>query len=102
MHNDVMNAAADMEWIQQEILDQVDVIVESFTVNDPAKLLECSKVIVASIVDKIDVKHALGMYYHLVEQAMDKNTWTSSADRLQCIYDYFNGWIELELAKRYA
>ena len=97
-----MNADADMQWIQQEILDQVDAIVESFTVNDPKKLLECSKVIVASIVDKIDVKHALGMYYHIVEQAIDANTWTSSADRLQCVYDHFNAWVELELAKRYA
>ena len=97
-----MTAAKDIEWIQQEILDQVDVIVENFTMNDPQKLLECSKVIVTSIVDKIDIKHALGMYYHMVEQAVDKNTWMSSPDRLQCVYDYFNNWIELELAKRYA
>lgn len=97
-----MTAATDMEWIQCEILDQVNAIVENFTVNDPKKLLECSRVIVASVVDKIDVKHALGMYYHLVEQAVDKNVWMSSADRLQCVYDYFNNWIELELAKRYA
>jgi hypothetical protein len=97
-----MTAAKDIEWIQQEILHQVDAIVENFTMNDPQKLLECSKVIVSSIVDKIDVKHALGMYYHMVEQAVDKNTWTSSPDRLQCIYDHFNAWIELELAKRYA
>jgi hypothetical protein len=97
-----MTPASDMEWIQCEILDQVDAVVENFTVNDPQKLLECSKVIVSSIVDKIDVKHALGMYYHMVEQAVDKNTWMSSPDRLQCVYDYFNNWIELELAKRYA
>jgi hypothetical protein len=97
-----MTAAADMEWIQCEILDQVNAVVENFTVNDPKKLLECSRVIVASVVDKIDVKHALGMYYHLVEQAVDKNVWMSSADRLQCVYVYFNNWIDLELAKRYA
>ena len=97
-----MTPAADMAWIQQEILHQVDTVVEHFTMNDPQKLLECSKVIVSSIVDKIDVKHALGMYYHIVEQAIDKESWVSSTDRLQCIYDYFNNWIELELAKRYA
>ena len=97
-----MNAAADIEWIQQEILDQVDAAVETFTMYDRHKLLDLSKVIVSSIVDKIDVKHALGMYYHIVEQAMDKETWVSSADRLQCVYDHFNAWIELELAKRYA
>ena len=102
LYNDHMTPASDMEWIQQEILHQVDTVVEHFTVNDPAKLLECSKVIVSSIVDKIDIKHALGMYYHMVEQAVDKETWVSSTDRLQCVYDYFNGWIELELAKRYA
>ena len=97
-----MTPASDMQWIQCEILHQVDAIVENFTMNDPKKLLECSKVIVSSIVDKIDVKHALGMYYHMVEQAVDANTWTSSPDRLQCIYDYFNDWIALQLAKRYA
>lgn len=97
-----MTAASDMEWIQHEILHQVDAVVENFTMNDPQKLLELAKVIVSSIVDKIDVKHALGMYYHMVEQAVDKNTWMSSPDRLQCVYDYFNNWIELELAKRYA
>jgi len=97
-----MTAAKDMEWIQQQILDQVNAIVENFTMNDPVKLLECSKVVVSSVVDKIDVKHALGMYYHIVEQSMDKETWVSSPDRLQCVYDYFNNWIELELARRYA
>jgi len=101
-YNVYMTPASDMEWIQQEILDQVNAVVDNFTVNDPQKLLECSKVIVSSIVDKIDIKHALGMYYHMVEQAVDANTWMSSPDRLQCVYDYFNGWIELELAKRYA
>jgi hypothetical protein len=94
-----MTAATDIEWIQHEILDQVNVIVENFTVNDPQKLLECSKVIVSSIVDKIDVKHALGMYYHIVAT---QDTVSAPEDRLQCVHDYFNHWIELELAKRYA
>ena len=102
MHNDHMSAATDMAWIQQEIMHQVDVIVDNFAVNDPAKLLQCSQVIVASIVDKIDIKHALGMYYHLVSQAAHAEKHMSSADRLQCIYDHFNAWVELELAKRYA
>ena len=97
-----MTPASDIEWIQCEIMDQVDAVIANFTMNDPEKLLELSKVIVSSIVDKIDVKHALGMYYHIVEQAIDKETWVSSPDRLQCVYDYFNAWIELELAKRYA
>jgi len=94
-----MTAATDIEWIQQEILDQVNVIVENFTVNDPLKLLECSKVVVSSVVDKIDIKHALGMYYHI---AATVDTLSAPEDRLQCVYDYFNDWIELELAKRYA
>jgi hypothetical protein len=97
-----MSAASDMAWIQQEILDQVDVAVEQFTVYDAHKLLDLSKVIVSSIIDKIDVAHVLSMYYHIVEQAADKESWVSSPDRLQCVYDYFNDWIELELAKRYA
>ena len=97
-----MSPAADIAWIQQEVLDQVDAAIEQFTVYDPHKLLDLSKVIVSSIIDKIDVAHVLGMYYWIVEQAIHKNTWTSSPDRLQCIYDYFNAWVELELAKRYA
>ena len=94
-----MNAAADIAWIQQEILDQVNAVVENFTVNDPVKLLECSKVIVSSIVDKIDIKHALGMYYHIAATA---DTISAPEDRLQCVYNYFNAWVELELATRYA
>jgi hypothetical protein len=94
-----MTAATDMEWIQCEILDQVNAIVDNFTVNDPVKLLECSKVIVHSIVDKIDVKHALGMYYHIMAT---EDTVSAPEDRLQCVYDHFNNWISLELAKRYA
>jgi len=86
--------------VQQHILDQVDAMVDNFAANDPVKLLECSQVIVASVVDRMDVQHALGIYYHLVAQAEDK--WMPSADRLQCIYDHFNDWIALELAKRYA
>jgi len=94
-----MNAAADMAWIQQEVLNQVDAVVENFTMNDPQKLLDLSKVIVSSIVDKIDVAHVLGMYYHI---AATVDTVSAPEDRLQCVYDYFNNWIELELAKRYA
>jgi len=94
-----MSPAADIEWIQQEVLDQVDVVVEQFTVYDPHKLLDLSKVIVSSIIDKIDVAHALGMYYHI---AATKDTVSAPEDRLQCVYDHFNDWIELELAKRYA
>ena len=97
-----MTAISDIEWIQQEVLDQVDAVVENFTMNDPQKLLECSKVIVSSIIDKIDVAHVLGIYYCIVDEAVDKETWVSSPDRLQCVYDYFNQWVELELAKRYA
>jgi hypothetical protein len=91
-----MTAAKDIEWIQQQILDQVNAIADNFTMNDPVKLLECSKVVVSSVVDKIDIKHALGMYYHIApcKDALE--------DRLQCVYNYFNNWIELELAKRYA
>jgi hypothetical protein len=102
MHNDHMTAISDIAWIQQEVLDQVDAIVEQFTMNDPDKLLQCSKVIVSAIIDKIDVAHVLSIYYHIVEQAVDKETWVTSPDRLQCVYDHFNAWIELELATRYA
>jgi hypothetical protein len=94
-----MSAASDIAWIQQEVLDQVDAAIEQFTVYDPHKLLDLSKVIVSSIIDKIDVAHVLGMYYHI---AATQDTVSSPEDRLQCVYDHFNEWVELELAKRYA
>ena len=102
MHNDVMSIMMQMDWIKQCIMDQVDAQAELLQSNDPDKLLACSQVIVSAIIDKIDVAHVLGIYYHIVEQAVDKETWVTSADRLQCVYDHFNQWIELELATRYA
>jgi hypothetical protein len=99
-NNNNMNATIDIEWIQQEILDQVDAAVENFTMHDPHKLLELSRVIVHSIIDKIDVLHALDYYHHLKDTGQLDNN--ESSDRIQCLYDYFNDWTELELAKRYA
>ncbi|NBR26403.1 MAG: hypothetical protein EBU08_22000 [Micrococcales bacterium] len=95
----VSSPAAQIDWVKQHILDQVDAIVDNFTMNDPVKLLQCSKVIVASVVDKIDIKHALDMYYHIMATV---DAVSAPQDRLQCVYDHFNDWIELELAKRYA
>jgi hypothetical protein len=93
-----------IDWIKKEILDQVDAGIENFTLVESGddQVLAYAKVIVNAIIGKIDVSHALDYYYYIVDEAVDKNTWTSSPDRLQCIYDYFNQWTELELAKRYA
>lgn len=93
-----------IDWIKKEILDQVDAGIEHFTLVESGdeRVLAFAKVIVNSIIGKIDVSHVLDYYYYIVHEAVDKNTCTSSPDRLQCIYDYFNQWTELELAKRYA
>jgi len=97
-----MNAESEIDWIQKEVLDQVDGAVESFTLLESGEkpLLEFSKVVVASIIGKIDVMHALNIYNHLHEAGKLDDLDTN--DRIQCLYDYFNDWIELELAKRYA
>ena len=44
--------------------------------------------------------HALDMYDYLDEIGVLDNI--KSKDRLQCLYNYFYNWIELELATRYA
>ena len=98
----MMSIIMQMDWIKQCIMDQVDAQAELLNSNDPEKLLQCSHIIVSDIIGKIDVHHVLLMYHHLVTQAACTETWVTSADRLQCIYDHFNAWIELELATRYA
>jgi len=97
-----MNAESEIDWIQKEVLDQVDGAVESFTLLESGEkpLLEFSRVVVASIIGKIDVAHALNIYHHLYETG--KLDDLDTKDRIQCLYDHFNDWIELELAKRYA
>jgi hypothetical protein len=102
MYNGIMNAESEIDWIQKEVLDQVDGVVENFTLLESGEkpLLEFSKVVVASILGKIDVAHALNIYRHLHKAG--KLDDLDTKDRIQCLYDHFNDWIELELAKRYA
>jgi len=97
-------AEINADWMKQEILDQVNTAIEQFTLleSGEAKALEFCRIAVNSVIAKSTVEDTMDIYYHIVEQAVDKETWVSSPDRLQCVYDYFNHWIELELAKRYA
>jgi len=90
--------------MQQEILHQTDAAIAQFTLLESGehKTLQFCKIAVNSVIAKLTVEDALDIYYYIVGQAVDKESWTSSADRLQCVYDYFNDWIELELATRYA
>ena len=99
-----MTPASDIEWIKETIMRQVDTSIERLGIqaSGDAKLMDHGKAVASQLISKIDVSTVLGMYYHIVEQSIDKETWTSSPDRLQCVYDYFNQWVELELAKRYA
>ena len=80
----------------------MDSAIESFTLVESGeqKTLEFSKIAVESIVHKIDVYNALDMYYYLKESG--ELDHMESTDRMQCLFDYFYAWIELELAKRYA
>jgi len=91
-----------IEWIKHRIVEQVDSAIESFTLVESGeeKTLEFSKIAVESIVHKIDVYNALDMYYYLKEGG--ELNHMESTDRIQCLFDYFYAWIELELAKRYA
>jgi len=89
-----------IEWIKQQIVDQVDAGVEQFTVleSGDSKLLEFSRVVVDSIVGKIDVQHVLNYFYHL----QDNGDLPMGKDRIDCVSQYLYDWIALELARRYA
>jgi len=89
-------------WIKDKIVEQVDSAIESFTLVESGeqKTLEFSKIVVDSIIHKIDVYNALDMYSHLKENG--ELNHIESTDRIQSLFDYFYAWIELELATRYA
>jgi hypothetical protein len=89
-----------IDWIKQEIETQVDAGIENFTIleSGEGKLLEFCKVVVNSIIGKIDVMHALDYYAYL----QDTGELPPGKDRITCLIEYFYKWIELELARRYA
>ena len=80
----------------------MDSAIESFTLVESGeeKTLEFSKIVVESIIHKIDVYNALDMHAYLQEHG--ELNHMESTDRIQSLLDYFYAWIELELAKRYA
>ena len=104
MHNDSMSSAVallhQIDWIKNEIETQVDAGLENFTLveSGEGKLLEFCKVVVNSVVGKIDVAHALDYYAYL----QDTGELRPGKDRIACLTDYFYKWIELQLARRYA
>ena len=81
---------------------QVDAAMEHFTLVESGaqKTLQFSKVVVESIINKMDVYNALDMYYYLKENG--ELNHIECTDRIQSLFDYFYAWIELELATRYA
>jgi hypothetical protein len=91
-----------IEWIKDRIKEQVDSAIESFTLVESGeeKTLEFSKIVVESIIHKIDVYNALDMHAYLQENG--ELNHIESTDRIQSLFDYFYAWIELELATRYA
>ena len=91
-----------IEWIKDRIKERVDSAIESFTLVESGeeKTIEFSKIVVESIIHKIDVYNALDMYYYLKESGELEHI--ESTDRIQCLFDYYYAWIELELATRYA
>jgi hypothetical protein len=97
-----MSIAEQIDWLKQHMLDQVDAAIESFTLVESGeeKTLTFSKVVVDSIINKIDVYNALDMYSYLQENGELEHI--ESTDRIQSLLDYFYAWIELELATRYA
>jgi hypothetical protein len=97
-----MDTYKQIDWIKQQILDQVDAAIENFTLIESGeqKTLEFSKIVVENIINRIDVMHALDIHHYLHEIGVLDNI--KCKDRLQCLYEYFYQWIELELATRYA
>jgi hypothetical protein len=89
-----------IDWIKQQIMDQVDAGIEQFTLleSGEGKVLEFVKVVVNDIIGKIDVSHALNYFYHL----QDTQQLQPGKDRMACLTEYFVQWVELELARRYA
>lgn len=85
-----------IDWVKQQIMDQVDAGIENFTLD--GKVLEFAKVVVNSVVGKIDVSHALDYYGYL----QDTGELRPGKDRITCLIEYFIQWVELELARRYA
>jgi hypothetical protein len=85
-----------IDWVKQQIMDQVDAGIENFTLE--GKVLEFAKIVVNSVVGKIDVSHALDYFYHL----QDTGELRPGKDRIICLIEYFVQWVELELARRYA
>lgn len=95
-------AQEQVAWIQQEILDQVNAAMEQFTLMESSddKVLQFARVVVQSVVNRIDVVNVLGIHYHLKDTG--ELNHIACADRIQSLYDYFYAWITLELATRYA
>jgi hypothetical protein len=89
-----------IDWVKNEIMDQVDAGIENFTLieSGEGKVLEFCKVVVNSVVGKIDVAHALDYYGYL----QDTGDLRVGKDRIACLIEYFVQWVELELARRYA
>jgi len=85
-----------IDWVKQQIMDQVDAGIENFALE--GKVLEFAKVVVNSVVGKIDVSHALDYFYHL----QDTGELRPGKDRIICLIEYLVQWVELELARRYA
>jgi hypothetical protein len=104
MHNDSMSSAVallhQIDWIKNEIETQVDAGIENFTLVESAegKLLEFCKVVVNSVVGKIDVAHALDCCAYL----QDTGHLPPGKDCIACLMQYFYAWMELQLARRYA
>jgi hypothetical protein len=96
------STADQIDWIKCKIKEQVDAAIESFTLVESGaqKTLQFSKVVVESIVHKMDVYNALDMHCYLQENG--ELNHIECTDRIQSLFDYFYAWIELELATRYA
>ena len=102
MHDALMSdtTEAQIDWIQQRIMDQVDAGMEQYSELESGehKLLQFTHQVVDAVLGKIDVQHALTYVHHLQHHgALD-----SSPDQLTALHNYFYANIALELARRYA
>ena len=89
-------------WIKDRIVEQVDAAMEHFTLMESGEqnTVAFSKVVVESIIHKMDVHNALNMHCYLKEHG--ELVHIKCTDRIQSVMHYFHAWLSLQLAMRYA
>jgi hypothetical protein len=97
-----MDTHAQIQWVQQEIMDQIDAHMQHGDIAEsgPHAVLAFAHETVHHCIGKIDVQHAMCMHAHLQDTGALHHI--TDHDRMLALFTYFNDWVSLALAKRYA